>query len=85
MVEELVRVICQCGDAPCFWEEDLASLAKNSKLASCLGQNDIAKERGLFLQLETERLQKKSEWMDSLQVQGSFQVRCSRLVEGVHS
>ncbi len=78
-MEKLTQVFCQCGEGQCFLEEDAAWLARNSVLAGT--GNTPFKEKGLFLELDTGRLRAKEAWMDSLQVQGCFQVRCRRLDE----
>ena len=78
-MEKLTQFFCQCGEGRCFLEEDAAWLARNSALAS--SQNNIFKEKGLFQQLDIDRLRDKEAWMERLQVQGTCQVRCRRLAE----
>ncbi len=62
-------------------EEDAAWMARNSALASA--QNNLFKERGLFLRLDSERLRDKEAWLERLQAQGTLQIRCRRLTEGL--
>jgi len=83
VMEGLVRVFCQCGDDRCFLEADAAWLARSGALASGSAPNDPARERALFLQLDTLRLQEKGAWLENLKVLGTFQVRCRHLTEEV--
>lgn len=80
IVKKQTQIFCQCEEGRCFLEEDAAWMARNGALAS--DQNDPFKERELFLQLDVERLRNKEAWMERLQVQGTFQVRCRRRLVG---
>lgn len=68
------KVFCRCVEGHCFLEKD-AEWA-NQNYAQALHPNGIVLDRTLLDTLDAERLREKSEWMDSLGVNGICQVCC---------
>lgn len=68
------KIFCQCVEGHCFLEKD-AEWAKRNR-AQALHSDGVFLDRTLLGILEAERLQKKSEWMDSFGVMGTCQIYC---------
>lgn len=73
------KFFCRCAEGHCFLEKDVEWAKQNHVQA--LHPNGIFPDRTLLGTLDTERLRKKSEWMDSLGVNGTGQVCCRHKTE----
>lgn len=73
------KVFCRCVEGRCFLEKD-AEWAKQNH-AQALHPNGIFLDRTLLGTLDAERLHEKSEWMGSLGVKGTCQIRCNHKTE----
>ena len=67
------KIFCRCIEGHCFLERDAQWVKQNH--AQALNSNGIS-DHELFDTLDNERLNKKSEWMDSLGVKGTHQICC---------
>ncbi len=76
---EQEKVFCRCIEGHCFLEKDAEWTQQN--YAQALHPSGIFLDHTLFDTLDDERLHEKSEWMDSLGVNGTFQICCRHKTE----
>ena len=71
------KIFCQCIEGHCFLEKDAEWDKQNRALAS--HPNGGGLDQSLLGALNAERLQAKSEWMDTLGAKGTFQICCGHM------